>query len=82
MKGAEKKHHAFTEHYLVPLALFALNVCVVHVIHAYSTHSWTSHLQLIALTGSPLALGSALWLKNRNFLICSIVGYLLLLLCW
>lgn len=81
-KRATKHHHKLTEHYLVPTALFALNICVVHVIHTYATGGWDNYWHLAALTAAPVALGSALLLKHRGFLICSTIGYLALLLCW
>lgn len=76
------KHDKLTEHYLVPATLFALNICIVHVIYVFATGSWQNHGHLAALTGSPVALGAALLLKNRGFLACSTVAYLVLLLCW
>lgn len=82
MNKPATKHHQLTEHYLVPTTLFALNICVVHVIYAYATGSWHNYWHLAALAGSPVVLGIALLLKNRGLLACSTVGYLALLLCW
>ena len=82
MNKRPTKDHKLIEHYLVPTALFALNICLVHVIYVYATGTWANYWYFAALIAAPLALGSALLLKNRNFLICSTIGYLVLLLCW
>ncbi|MGV3763642.1 hypothetical protein [Parapedobacter sp.] len=76
------KQHRLIEHYLVPTALFALNIGLVHVIYAYANGTWENHWHLAALTGSPVVLGLALLLKHRFLLFFSTVGYLALLLCW
>lgn len=76
------KHDKLTEHYLVPSALFALNIGLVHVIYTYATGSWNNYWHLIALTGTVAALGIALLLKSRWLLLFTTVGYLALLLCW
>jgi len=76
---AKTRYHTITEHYLVPTALFLLNICVVHVLYVYSTGKWGSVWYLVALTGALAALGSALVVKGRYYLWCSIVYYLLLL---
>lgn len=81
MKPSVRKHHALVEHYLVPLALFVLNTCTVHVIYTYSSGSWDSYWHIIALTISLVALAGALLVKSRRLLICSVMGYLLLLVC-
>src|SRR5690606_32280992 len=76
------KRHRLTEHYLVPTALFALNIGVVHVIYAYANGTWENQLHLAALTAAPAILALALFLKHRWLLLSSSVGYLILLLCW
>ena len=75
-------HDKITEHYLVPAALFALNIGLVHVIYAYATHTWDNYWHLTALTSAPVTLGIALLLKKRGFLFFTTIGYLALLLCW
>lgn len=82
MKKTKKKHHALTEHYLIPAALFVLNICVVHVAYALSTGSWVSLWHLVALTAGLVTLVGALILKNRSFLYCSIACYLMVLTYW
>jgi len=76
------KRHRLTEHYLVPTALFALNIGVVHVIYTYANGTWENQLHLAALTAAPAILALALFLKYRWLLLSSSVGYLVLLLCW
>lgn len=78
---AKKAHQTLLEHYLVPVALFLLNINLVHVIYAYSTGNWNNHWHLIALTTAFVALGSALMLKNANYLILSILYYIVVLAC-
>lgn len=82
MNKQTMEHHKLTEHYFVPATLFALNVCLVHVIYSYATGSWDNYWHLATLTSTPIALGCALLLKHRGFLVCSTLGYIVLLLCW
>ncbi len=82
MSKQTTKHHKLTEHYLVPAALFALNIGLVHVIYAYGNGAWENYWHLAALTAAPLALGLALLRKHRGLLLCSTLGYLALLLYW
>ena len=76
------KRHRLTEHYLVPTALFALNIGLVHVIYAYANGTWDNYWHLTALTGAPAASALALFLKHRGLLCCSTIYYIALLLCW
>lgn len=82
MSKQTTKHHKLTEHYLVPAALFALNIGLVHVIYVYAIGAWDSYWHLAVLTCSPLALGFALLFKQRSLLIWSTVAYLVVFLCW
>jgi len=82
MNKQATKYHKLTEHYLVPAALFALNIGLVHVIYAYVNGTWENYWHLAALTGAPVALGFALRFKHRGLLVWSTIGYIVLLLCW
>ncbi len=74
-----KRYDTVTEHYLVPAALIALNVCAVHLIYAYSVgHHGVG--QLIALSLVAVLLTVGLISKERYVLIIAISGYLALLL--
>ncbi len=79
MKKVTKQYDAFTEHYLVPAALFLLNVSLVHTIYAYANGSWNRPYHLAAITVSLIAFVSALRLKKRGYLWFAIGYYLLLL---
>ncbi|MBK1438810.1 hypothetical protein JHJ32_02320 [Parapedobacter sp. ISTM3] len=79
MKHTKKHYHALIEHYLVPAALFLLNINLIHIIYAYFNGSWDRLWHLVALTIAFAALGSAVLLKNQRLLWCSMGYYLLLL---
>ncbi|MGK6350212.1 hypothetical protein [Parapedobacter sp. DT-150] len=78
MKQPKKRYDSHMEHYLVPTALFLLNVSAVHVIYAYSNAAGGQGWWLLSLTVALAALGSAVWIKNRIYLWCSMAYYLLL----
>lgn len=87
MKAAKQKtrlqYDTHTEHYLMPAALFLLNICTVHVIYAYANARTGQLGWLLLLTFAWIALGSAVWLKNRIYLGGSMALYLALLTyCW
>lgn len=76
----KKKQHVLIEHYLIPAVLFMLNICLVHLIYILAIddrHSMVAYVTTLAI--ALLALGSALLLKRKSYLIFSIAFYLLLL---
>lgn len=87
MKAVKKKTHkrydTHTEHYLVPAALFLNNIAAVHVVYAYFNATNEQAGVLLLLTLALVALGSAVWIKNRILLWSSLVYYAVLLIyCW
>lgn len=78
-----KRHDTHTEHYLVPAALFLLNVLAVHVVCAYFNAVGNQIGWLVLLTLAFVALSSAIWIKNRIYLWCSMMYYAALFIyCW
>jgi len=76
----KKKHHALIEHYLIPTVLFVLNICLVHVIHAFMEDSAKPALYKAALVVSFALLGSSLVTKRRGHLMGAILFYGLVVL--
>ena len=71
-----KKHHnVFIEHYLVPAALFLLNICLVHVVYVYSAGSMYSLESKAILTLVLLAMAGSLAFKKKGLLVSSIFFY-------
>ena len=76
----KKKHNAFTEHYLVPVALFLLNICLVHVIYAFVAGSTYSPVNKIALAATFVLMASSLLFKKQVLLASSILFYALVVI--
>lgn len=72
----KKKHNAIIEHYLLPVALFLLNICLVHVVYAYATGSM-SLLSKLALTLTLVLLAGSLLFKKKVLLTSSILLYVI-----
>jgi len=70
----KKKHNAFIEHYLIPVALFLLNICLVHVVYVY-TAGTMSMLSKVALTLTLALLAGSLVFKKKVLLASSILLY-------
>jgi hypothetical protein len=70
----KKKHNVFIEHYLVPIALFLLNIGLVHVVYAYAEGTM-SGLSKVALTLTLVLLAGSLVFKKKIFLASSILLY-------
>jgi len=71
----KRRHNAFTEHYLVPLVLFALNICLAHLIYVFTDGSSSPHLNKVAVTLAFVLMGSALSIKKQIPLVFSILFY-------
>lgn len=71
----KKRRHKITEHYLVPLVLVLLNVCLAHLIYAFVTGSTVSPGGKVSLVLAFALLGSSLWLKKQVHLAGSILFY-------
>jgi hypothetical protein len=76
----KKIHHTLTEHYLVPAALFLLNICLAHLIYAFASGSTYPPISRIALALAFVLLGSSLVLKKQIHLAGSILFYTLVVL--
>ncbi|QNL52025.1 hypothetical protein H8S90_10870 [Olivibacter sp. SDN3] len=79
-KGKRMKRVKLTEHYLVPLTLFVLNICLMHTIYAFESGVPYSGWHKGLLCGIALILGAALMKKNEWYLIVAVGGYLAVLL--
>ncbi len=84
MNAAKRKHNkrydVHTEHYLVPAALVLLNILATHIIYAYFNNTGSQAGWLVSLTLAFIALSSAIWTKNRIYLWCSMIYYVMLLI--
>jgi len=84
MKAIKRKHSkrydTQTEHYLVPAALVLLNIIAVHIAYAYFNATGNQMGWLVSLTLAFISLSSAVWLKNRIYLWCSMMYYVVLLI--
>jgi len=76
----KKKQHVLIEHYLIPAVLFMLNICLVHFVYLLVAGIGHNIAYAAALAIALLAMGGALLLKRKSYLIFSIAFYLLLLL--
>lgn len=76
----KKSHHALTEHYLVPAALFLLNICLAHLIYAFTSNSAYLPLGKIALAVAFVLLGSSVVFKKQVHLAGSILFYAIVVL--
>jgi len=77
----KKTYNARTEHYLVPAVLFLLNICLVHVIYAFTPHSSYTATGKMALTLAFLLFALSLFLKKPIWLRGAIVYYVLIAFC-
>jgi hypothetical protein len=76
----KKTHNVLTEHYLVPIILFLLNICLAHVIYAFVAASTYSLAERIALTLAFALLVGSLVFKRQVLLVGSILFYALVVL--
>jgi hypothetical protein len=77
----KKKYNALTEHYLVPLILFLLNICLAHVIYAFTASSSYTAADKTALTLAFTLFIISLSLKKQALLGASIVFYAAVIIC-
>lgn len=70
----KKKHNAFIEHYLIPIALCLINICLVHVVYVYAAGTM-SMLSKVVLTLTLVLLGGSLVFKKKVLLASSILLY-------
>lgn len=83
LKKTKKQYDTHMEHYLVPTALFLLNIAAVHVVYAWFNITEEQRWYLVLLAIALTALGSSVWIKNRIYLWTSIIYYLLIFAyCW
>lgn len=71
------KHSATIEHYLVPTVLFLTNICLVHVIQAFSAGESYTIPDKVVLAAALLLFGGALVSKRKSVLIGSLLFYAL-----
>jgi len=71
----KKKHNSFIEHYLIPLALFLFNICLVHVVYVYAAGPMYSVQSKVTITLAFILLAGALVLKRKSLLATSILLY-------
>ena len=76
----KKSHNVLTEHYLVPATLFLMNICIAHVIYAYTAESTYSPVGRLAVTIAFVLMGGSLVSKKQFLLTGSILFYLLVAL--
>jgi hypothetical protein len=76
----KKRHHTFTEHYLVPAVLFLFNICLAHIIYAFAGGSAYSPVSKVALAAAFALLGCSLLLKKQALLTGSILFYVLIVI--
>lgn len=69
-----------TEHYLVPTALFMLNICLMHTVYAFESGVPYYGWHKLLLCGTLLFLGVAVMKKKKWCLIGAVGGYLAILL--
>ena len=71
----KKKHHTIIEHYLVPIALIVLNICLVHAVYLYAAGPAYSLSTKLVITFTLALLAAALIFKTRSLLTTSILLY-------
>lgn len=71
----KKKHNTLIEHYLVPIALIVLNICLVHAVYLYAAGPAYSLLSKLVMTFTLALLAAALIFKTRSLLATSILLY-------
>lgn len=77
----KKRQHIVIEHYLVPAALFVLNICLIHLVYVLATGNWQNNRWYTATLAVALLTGCiSLRVKRKGYLFFSIAFYLVLLL--
>lgn len=71
----KKKHNTFVEHFLVPITLFVLNVCLVHVVYLYAAGSLYSVTAKVTMTLTLILMGASLIFKQKSLLTVAVLLY-------
>ena len=74
-----RRHSRSTEHYLVPLGLVVLNVCLIHFLFALSSGTVYSILYKSTIGCLLLALAISIFYKRRRSIIIVALLYLFIL---
>lgn len=71
----KKKHNTLIEHYLIPIALIMLNICLVHVVYLYASGPIYSVPVKFVMTLTLILMAAALIFKTKSLLAGSILVY-------
>jgi hypothetical protein len=71
----KKKHNTFVEHYLVPIALFVLNICLVHVVYLFAAGTVYSVTAKVTMTLTLILMGASLVFKKKSLLAGAVLLY-------